>query len=138
MSATSLACVLNANDTTVRLDGSSRPIGRLTAAVMRKAHGLFNAKIPAEIASRAGCSLRTAERWSAGRRVMDAEDLLALMSDPDYGADFLTAVWNEVPEGTRVRFLRQIELDKRIAAAERRRARQESHIAQMKLELRRR
>lgn len=94
MTAASSSQAFGANQGVVQPDGKFRPAGRLTRAVMRKAHSLWPRKTAAEVAAIAHVLPRAAERWTEGKREISA-DALARLLRSEQGIHFLVAVMGD-------------------------------------------
>jgi hypothetical protein len=113
MSASSIAARGKANHGTDQSVGGIRPVGRSFPRAMQIMHGLFRRNHAAEIASRVGVNIRSAERWLAGTREMRAEELLNFILS-DQGADFLAGLINGLPRSRRAIYWARLH---RVAAA---------------------
>jgi hypothetical protein len=91
------------------------------------------------VAARAQCSLGTIDNWTANNRVIDIEHFLNVCDGAE-GVDCFNALWEQVPEATRERWLTRQILERRLAdaEAEMKRVRREAHEQQFRLELGRR
>lgn len=69
---------------------------RLGAIILKKAKTLWASKIAAELASRTGTSVRSAEAWLAGDRSLSAGALISLLQS-DQGVAFLDALIEDMP-----------------------------------------
>lgn len=101
---------------------------------MQKAQTLFQTKIPAELAARTGCGIRTAEYWKAGQREIGISEYLMLLEGED-GVAFLEVLWDFVPATTRHRWLKKELLSQRLAKAEAKQAQDKLEIEQLRLQL---
>lgn len=137
MTATSITTLGNANYGSAQTCGRDRISIRFTQAVLRKAHSLFRTKIPVELAVLAKCKPRTVEYWSDSKdpRPMDLDDLLNILgSGEQISLDVMQVFWDHIPEFTRERWLKD-ELDRRkLAAIERKAAKVNRELAQIKME----
>jgi hypothetical protein len=101
---------------------------------MQKAQSLFKSKIPAEMAARTRCGLRTAEHWKAGDREMDITDFLNLL-ECEEGVVFLDLFWEFVPPIARDRWLKHQLLNRRLEKAEQKLAADTREADQLRFQL---
>lgn len=134
MGAASTSGIADANRSTDaafgRIDTAVRPI----ASVMQKLRALYPLKTAANIAARAGVSVRAAESWLSDDRDMGTDAFVALICSED-GFAVLEAIMTAMPARTRPRWwARQVNVA-RLAAIERAQADAEREIRQLRLDL---
>ena len=90
------------------------------------------------VAARAKCSLGTVDNWTASNRVIDIEHFLNVCDGAE-GTECFTALWEQVSEETRERWLTHQILERRLAEAEAevKRVRREADQRQFSMELNR-
>ena len=104
-----------ARRTTYGNTSNVRPI----AAVIRKARELWPKKVAAELAERAGVSVRSAENYLAGDRDMNGNALARLIRSDD-GPAFIEALIADLPPSRQKRWRKTFEQAAERAALRRR------------------
>lgn len=117
-----------------RVAGFNRPFGRSLEAVMRVLHDLYPTKTAAHIAVRTGVNTRSAERWIARERDMNAESFIALLTSQD-GDKILQAVMLSLPSKERPRWWLRHVNTARMARIETLQAERDEEIRQLRLEM---
>jgi hypothetical protein len=111
------------------------------ARVVRCAQKVLGAvKIAFSVSTLVGCCERTAAHWKDGSREMDVADFMRLAkSNTTLGAELFGLLWAELPEATRALWLKQLDRERRLLAAEEDRRRAEAEyqrvVAEAELDL---
>lgn len=134
MNALSPAFVANAKLVTDRTVGFRRSIGRALDKAMQVLHDIYPSKTAANIAVRIGVCTRTAERFVARERDMNAGQFIALLWTDD-GGKILKAVMETLPPRERPRWWLRHENSMRLAEIETLQARQDEEIRQLRLDM---
>lgn len=138
MGASSVAATGNANLRPEQMFGKKDLAVRAMAGVMRKLQDLYTEKTAANIAARAGVSVRSAEYWISGdeaeRRDMSGLAFIALLLDDD-GAAILDGMMAAIPAKHRPRWWLRQSNTARLATIEQLQAAQEEEIKQLRLSL---
>lgn len=134
MTATLSITARKANLPTERLFGGKRTEVRWLESVMRVLHAVYPVKTAANIAVRAGTTTRAAEYWIAGKRDMNADAFVALLSS-DNGDKVLEAVMLSLPKRERPHWWTRHANTARMAQVERLQAQCDAEIRQLRLEI---
>jgi hypothetical protein len=120
--------------TNVQSNDSGRAVVRFTAAVLRKAHDLFDGNVRKRLTGLAKVHIRTVDNWKSADRQVDLEQFFHLL-EGDYGVPFMEAFWDCVPEKTRDRWFAAELLRRRLAEREAARVAEDRELDQLRMEL---